>query len=154
MGLNITPYDNDNTAAAGTTTLRHIDQQRPPRVVDVRQRAVRSVPLGPRDAARATRRRRASRRRRAAPKLAKPLDSANSPQTIAQSARNGVPISGRDPAPAARGITISGVDVAREGQLQSERERGRRRARVRAFLYDANPQRREQELHAGLEHEL
>ena len=25
MGLNITPYDNDNTAAAGTTTLRHID---------------------------------------------------------------------------------------------------------------------------------
>jgi hypothetical protein len=26
MGLNITPYDEDNTAAAGTTTLRHIDQ--------------------------------------------------------------------------------------------------------------------------------
>ena len=25
-GLNITPYDNDNTAAAGTTTLRHIDK--------------------------------------------------------------------------------------------------------------------------------
>ena len=25
MGLNITPYDEDNTAAAGTTTLRHID---------------------------------------------------------------------------------------------------------------------------------
>ena len=25
MGLNITPYDNDNTAAAGTTALRHID---------------------------------------------------------------------------------------------------------------------------------
>ena len=25
MGLNITPYDNDNTAAAGSTTLRHID---------------------------------------------------------------------------------------------------------------------------------
>ena len=26
MALNITPYDEDNTAAAGTTTLRHIDQ--------------------------------------------------------------------------------------------------------------------------------
>ena len=26
MGLNITPYDKDDTAAAGTTTLRHIDQ--------------------------------------------------------------------------------------------------------------------------------
>ena len=25
IGLNITPYDNDNNAAAGTTTLRHID---------------------------------------------------------------------------------------------------------------------------------
>jgi len=26
MGFNITPYDEDNTAAPGTTTLRHIDQ--------------------------------------------------------------------------------------------------------------------------------
>ena len=25
VSLNITPYDNDNTAAAGSTTLRHID---------------------------------------------------------------------------------------------------------------------------------
>ena len=25
MGLNITPYDNDNNAAPGSTTLRHID---------------------------------------------------------------------------------------------------------------------------------
>src|ERR1041384_2580613 len=25
MGLNITPYDEDDTSAAGTTTLRHID---------------------------------------------------------------------------------------------------------------------------------
>ena len=25
MGLNITPYDNDDTSAPGTTTLRHID---------------------------------------------------------------------------------------------------------------------------------
>ena len=50
-GLNITPYDNDNTAAAGTTTLRHIDIEHAARVVGVRQRAVGPVPLGPRDAA-------------------------------------------------------------------------------------------------------
>ena len=51
MGLNITPYDNDDNAAAGTTTLRHIDAgQTRLVVVGVRQRPVRPVPVGPRDA--------------------------------------------------------------------------------------------------------
>ena len=49
LGLNITPYDEDNTAAAGTTTLRHIDQSTRLALVERhRRRPGRSVPLGPR----------------------------------------------------------------------------------------------------------
>ena len=100
MGLNITPYDNDNTAAAGTTTLRHIDAGQT-RLAWSAFGSVQSepVPLGPRDADRlhaaggppddAARRR----------SVASPLNGADSPQTIAQSARDGVPIAGRVPAP-------------------------------------------------------
>jgi hypothetical protein len=137
MSLNITPYDNDNTAAAGTTTLRHIDNsarlawstfgsvQSDPyrwgRAVLPGYTPPASQPTTP-----------------AAPKLAKPLDSADSPQTIAQSARNGVPISGRDPAPADRGISIGGVTFP-EGQLRLN-VTAARPGTVRAFLYYVNPQ--------------
>jgi hypothetical protein len=44
------------------------------------------------------------------------LNGIDSPQTIAQSARNGVPISGRVPAPASRGITV-GSAVLGTGQV-------------------------------------
>ena len=52
MGLNITPYDNDdNTAEGGLDDAAAHRHEHAPGVVDVRQRAVRPVPLGPRDAA-------------------------------------------------------------------------------------------------------
>ncbi len=137
MSLNITPYDNDNTAAAGSTTLRHIDSsarlawstfgsvQSDPyrwgRAVLPGYTPPASQPTTP-----------------AAPKLAKPLDSANSPQTIAQSARNGVPISGREPAPAARGITISSVSAT--GSQLNLNLSAAAAGTVRAFLYYVNPQ--------------
>ena len=96
MGLNITPYDNDNTAAAGTTTLRHIDNSA--RLAWSTFGSVQSDPYRwgratlpgytpPADRPTTPR----------TPTLEDPLDSADSPQTIAQSARNGVPISGREP---------------------------------------------------------
>jgi hypothetical protein len=73
----------------------------------------------------------------AEPKLAKPLDSADSPQTIAQSARNGVPISGREPAPAERGVTITGVTFpGNELRLSLNAAAA---GTVRAFLYDVDP---------------
>ena len=46
--LNITPYDEDNTAATGTTTLRHIDQSTRLAWSTTRRRPGGSVPLGPR----------------------------------------------------------------------------------------------------------
>ena len=64
VGLNITPYDNDNTAAAGSTTLRHIDMSSRLAWSTFGSVQSGSVPLGARDGSRATRRRRASRRRR------------------------------------------------------------------------------------------
>jgi LmbE family N-acetylglucosaminyl deacetylase len=100
MRLNITPYDNDNSAAAGTTTLRHID-------ISSRRAwsVIGSVQSNPYAWGRAT-----------LPGYTPPanlpdtppdptisssnLNGVDSPQTIAQSARDGVPIAGRTPAPA------------------------------------------------------
>ena len=136
MGLNITPYDNDNTAAAGSTTLRHIDNSA--RLAWSTFGSVQSDPYRwgratlpgytpPADRPTTPR----------TPTLEDPLDSADSPQTIAQSARNGVPISGRDPAPASRGITVTGANLA-AGELQLNlTAAGPGRAHV--FLYDVNP---------------
>ncbi|HEX6026195.1 MAG TPA: PIG-L family deacetylase [Solirubrobacter sp.] len=137
MALNITPYDNDNTAAAGSTTLRHIDNsarlawstfgsvQSDPyrwgRAIVQGYTPPTGQPTTPDD-----------------PILARPLDSANSPQTIAQSARNGVPISGREPAPPERGISIGGVTFP-EGQLRLH-VNSTGTGTVRAFLYDIDPQ--------------
>ena len=112
MGLNITPYDNDNTAAAGTTTLRHIDnssrlswsafgsvQSNPylwghARLADYTPPADR--PTTPRE-----------------PSVASPLNGVDSPQTIHQSACDGVPIAGRVPAPRDNRIRIKDVDLER-----------------------------------------
>ncbi|TCC39178.1 LmbE family protein [Kribbella capetownensis] len=97
MGLNITPYDNDDTSAAGTTTLRHIDMS-----TRLGWSALGSVQSDPYRWGLATLPGYAPPADRpttpAPPNVSNPnLNGALSPQTIAQSARNGVPISGRVP---------------------------------------------------------
>ena len=133
MGLNITPYDNDNTAAAGSTTLRHIDEST--RLAWSTFGSVQSDPYRwgratlpgytpPADRPTTPR----------TPTLASPLDSANSPQTIAQSARNGVPISGREPGDA---LTVRGANLA-AGELRLD-VTATEAGRARVFLYDVEP---------------
>jgi len=97
LGLNITPYDNDDTSAAGTTTLRHIDQS-----TRLGWSALGSVQSDPYRWGLATLPGYTPPADRpttpAPPNVSNPnLNGALSPQTIAQSARNGVPISGRVP---------------------------------------------------------
>jgi LmbE family N-acetylglucosaminyl deacetylase len=132
MGLNITPYDNDDTSAAGTTTLRHIDnssrlswsafgsvQSNPylwghARLADYTPPADR--PTTP-----------------AEPSVESPLNGVDSPQTIHQSARDGVPIAGRVPAPAGNRITVKDVDLERSYAEIELHATGRGRAHV--FLW-------------------
>ena len=109
MGLNITPYDNDNTAAAGTTTLRHIDMST--RLgwsalgsvqSDPYRWGLATVPGYTPPADRPT--------TPSAPNVSSPnLNGALSPQTIEQSARNDVPISGRVPVTARNRIEVDHV---------------------------------------------
>ena len=91
-----------------------------PRVVERHgRRPGRSVPLGPRLPARATRRLPGRPTTPTTPNVSHPnLDGVLSPQTIYQSAQDGVPISGRDPAPAEDSISVS--------QRRARRLRGRR----------------------------
>jgi hypothetical protein len=109
VGLNITPYDEDDTSAAGTTTLRHIDNS-----TRLAWSAFGSVQSDPYrwghavldgytpPAGRST--------TPTPPNVSHPnLDGVNSPQTIYQSAKDGVPISGRPPAPANERISIGNV---------------------------------------------
>ena len=131
FGLNITPYDNDNTAAAGTTTLRHIDSstrtgwsafgsvQSDPyrwgRASIAGSAVVGSNVVDPLD-------------------LSSPnLDGAKSPQTIAQSAHDGVPISGRDPAGNANKLTISNVKLGASSVTMDVASTGT--GTMRAFLW-------------------
>ena len=98
MGLNITPYDEDDTSAAGSTTLRHIDNS-----TRLGWSAFNSVQSDPYRWGQTTvdgYTPPASQPTEAgAPIVGHPnLDGTMSPQTIAQSARNGVPIAGREPA--------------------------------------------------------
>ena len=137
VSLNITPYDNDNTAAAGSTTLRHIDNSA--RLAWSTFGSVQSdpyrwgratlpgytPPAGPADDVPHAERLAPEPRRR------------GSPQTIAQSARNGVPISGREPAPE----QPRAEDQRRDGvghHGEPERHRGAA-GTARLFLYDVNP---------------
>jgi len=97
LGLNITPYDNDDTSAPGTTTLRHIDQS-----TRLGWSALGSVQSDPYRWGLATLPGYTPPPDRPTvpgpPGVSSPnLNGALSPQTIAQSARNGVPISGRVP---------------------------------------------------------
>jgi len=106
LGLNITPYDNDDTSAAGTTTLRHIDNS-----TRLGWSALGSVQSDPYRWGLATLPGYTPPADRpttpTAPNVSNPnLNGALSPQTIAQSARNGVPISGRVPAPATNRIAV------------------------------------------------
>jgi len=114
LALNITPYDEDNTAAAGTTTLRHIDQSTrlawsndtggvqadPFRWGHVYLPGYTPPP------GRST--------TPTTPNVSHPnLDGALSPQTIYQSATNGVPISGRAPASSKDAIQIRKVTLTK-----------------------------------------
>ncbi len=99
LALNITPYDNDDTAAAGTTTLRHIDNS-----TRLGWSAFGSVQSDPYRWGHAVVEGYTPPPGRSttppAPILGHPnLDGMNSPQTIWQSARDDVPIAGRTPAP-------------------------------------------------------
>jgi hypothetical protein len=115
MGLNITPYDEDNTAAAGTTTLRHIDQST--RLAwsndtggvqaDPFRWGHAYLPGYVHPAGQST--------TPATPNVSHPnLDGVLSPQTIYQSALDGVPISGRNPAPDNDSIAITKVKLTPE----------------------------------------
>ena len=101
------------------------------RLVGVRQRAVGPVAAGATRRSPATRRRPTGRRRRAPPNVSSPnLNGVDSPQTIAQSARDGVPISGRDPAP--RDDRIATCERRRSTATRSTFDAPRERARPRA----------------------
>jgi hypothetical protein len=112
FGLNITPYDEDDTSAAGTTTLRHIDLST--RLAWSTFGSVQSDPYHWGRATMADYTPPASQPTTpAAPDVSHPnLDGVNSPQTIAQSAHDGVPISGRNPAPDNDAMAISNVLLA------------------------------------------
>ncbi|MBB5979142.1 PIG-L family deacetylase [Kribbella solani] len=111
LGLNITPYDNDDTSAAGTTTLRHIDMST--RLGWSALGSVQSDPYRWGQATVAGYTPPADRPTKpSAPNVSNPnLNGVLSPQTIAQSARNGVPISGRVPAPASNSLKVKKVSV-------------------------------------------
>jgi hypothetical protein len=127
LGLNITPYDNDDTAAAGTTTLRHIDQST--RLAWSAFGSVQSDPYRwglatlpgytpPPDRPTTP----------ADPNVSNPnLNGAESPQTIAQSARDGVPISGRPPSDRLR---IRDVELGRRAVELDLTATGRGTARI------------------------
>ena len=130
MALNITPYDEDNTAAAGTTTLRHIDQST--RLAwsadtggvqaDPFRWGHAYLPGYTPPAGRST--------TPATPNVSHPnLDGVLSPQTIYQSASDGVPISGRNPAPDDDSISIGKVKLTRAVKRGARARRHRRRHR-------------------------
>ncbi|HEX5926568.1 MAG TPA: Ig-like domain repeat protein [Baekduia sp.] len=112
LAFNITPYDNDNNAAVAGGDLRHIDvgQSR------LAWSSINGVQAAPYRWGRA-------KVDNYTPPAGRPtvapdpivsssnLDGTESPQTIAQSAANGVPIAGRTPAPAGNRLTIDNVKL-------------------------------------------
>lgn len=98
MGLNITPYDNDDTSAKGSDKLRHIDNS-----TRLGWSAFNSVQSDPYRWGKASVDGYTPPSKRSTeptdPIVGHPnLDGTESPQTIAQSARNHVPVAGRPPA--------------------------------------------------------
>jgi hypothetical protein len=136
MGLNITPYDEDDTSAAGTTTLRHIDQST--RMAWSTFGSVQSDPYKWGHATLPGYTPPAGRPTTPpAPNVSNPnLNGIDSPQTIAQSARNGVPISGRVPAPASRGIRVNSA-VLKTGAVEIDIDAAGP-GTLHAYLYDGN----------------
>jgi len=134
MGLNITPYDEDDTSAPGTTTLRHIDLST--RLAWSTFGSVQSDPYRWGHATLPGYTPPAGRPTTPpAPNVSSPnLNGIDSPQTIAQSARNGVPISGRVPAPAGRGITVNSA-VLKTGAVEIDIDAAGP-GTLHAFLYD------------------
>jgi LmbE family N-acetylglucosaminyl deacetylase len=133
IGFNITPYDNDDTSAAGTTTLRHIDNST--RLAWSAFGSVQSDPYRwghasvtgytpPPDRPTTP----------AEPNVSNPnANGADSPQTIHQSARNGVPIAGRVPAAADERISKAKARLSRDAAEIELTAAGPGRARV--FLW-------------------
>jgi Ca2+-binding RTX toxin-like protein len=136
MALNITPYDNDDTSAGGSGTLRHIDES-----TRLAWSTFGSVQSDPWLWGRATLPGYTPPAGRPTepedPKLAEPLNSADSPQTIHQSARNGVPLSGRPPAPAGNRITT--VDAALEESSVEVDVTASGPGKARLFLWTKHP---------------
>ena len=137
MGLNITPYDNDNNAAAGSTTLRHIDAGQ----TRLAWSAFGSVQSDPWRWGHATVPGYTPPADRPTtpppPNVSSPnLNGVDSPQTIAQSARDGVPISGRVPAPRENRIRDVDVDLTPTAATLRFRTNGTGRAHV--FLWSGN----------------
>jgi hypothetical protein len=132
MGLNITPYDNDdNTPGTGSTVLRHTDQST--RLAWSTFGSVQSDPYRWGHATLPGYTPPAGRPTEAPPaNVSHPnLDGAESPQTIYQSAHNGVPISGRAPAPANDRITSIGHPALAASSAEMEiRASGAGTARV------------------------
>ena len=134
MGLNITPYDNDNNAAEGTTTLRHIDAQQ----TRLSWSAFNSVQSDPYRWGHAALTGYTPPPEQpttpAPPNVSNPnLNGVDSPQTIAQSAHNGVPISGRVPAPEDDRISSLRATLERDAVTFSVLASGPGRARF--FLW-------------------
>jgi len=131
MGLNITPYDNDDNSAAGTTSLRHIDQNQ----TRLAWSAIGGVQAAPYrwGLARLTGYTPPADRptRAPAPTLTNGnLDGTRSPQTIAQSARDGVPIAGRTPAPERNRLTVENVRLGADSAELDVTSSGNGTARV------------------------
>ena len=134
IGMNITPYDNDDNSALGTTTLRHIDagqtrlawsafgsvQSDPYRWGHASVTGYTPPPDRPTTPA--------------APNVSSPnANGADSPQTIHQSARNGVPIAGRTPAAADERIRKAKVKLRRDAaEIELTAGRG---GRAHVFLW-------------------
>ncbi len=138
MGLNITPYDNDdNTEGTGSTVLRHTDVST--RLAWSTFGSVQSDPYRWGHATLPGYTPPADRPTEPTdPNVSSPnLNGALSPQTIAQSARDGVPISGRVPAPAERpDHGREGHARGRLGRARPDRERAGPRAGVRVVGRD------------------
>ncbi|MBO0812532.1 MAG: PIG-L family deacetylase [Microlunatus sp.] len=115
LAINITPYDNDNTAAAGTTTLRHIDMST--RLAWSAFGSVQSDPYRWGIATMPGYTPPAGQPTQAPPPiLGHPnLSGSDSPETIIQSAATGVPIAGRQPATGKTGITVRSVKLTSTG---------------------------------------
>lgn len=118
MAFNITPYDNDDTSAQGSTRLRHIDQST--RLAWSAFGSVQSDPYRwglaelPGYAPPADRPTQAP-----APILGHTnLSGTDSPQTVWQSARNGVPIAGRTPAPRDEAVQAVKHLVVRDDRVE------------------------------------